>query len=276
MPKQVREVQVADKPVEFTTPPPFHNENSVLSKANYKQVGEIMIYLTGDTHGNFDRIKRFCEMNNSTKDDVLIILGDAGINYYLNKRDYKLKQELQDLPITLFCIHGNHEERPENIGTYKLNVLFDNLVYQEPEFPDLKFAIDGLIYNIKGKDCLVLGGAYSVDKWYRLQMGWQWFESEQISDMRKLEIEDYLTVRKFKTDYVFSHTCPYNTRPVHMFLKSIDQSTVDSSMEVWLQKIADRLTFKHWYFGHYHDDWDNGKYSMLYTDIIPLGYKGDE
>lgn len=235
-----------------------------------------MIYLTGDTHGNFDRIRRFCELNNTTKDDVLIILGDAGINYYLNKRDYKLKQELQNLPITLFCIHGNHEERPENIGTYKLNVLFDNLVYQEPEFPDLKFAIDGLIYNIKGKDCLVLGGAYSVDKWYRLQMGWQWFESEQISDMRKLEIEDYLTVRKFKTDYVFSHTCPYNTRPVHMFLKSIDQSTVDSSMEVWLQKIADRLTFKHWYFGHYHDDWDNGKYSMLYTDIIPLGYKGDE
>ena len=245
-------------------------------KANYKQVGETMIYLTGDTHGNFDRIKRFCEMNNTTKDDVLIILGDAGINYYLNKRDYKLKQELQNLPITLFCIHGNHEERPENINTYKLNVLFDNLVYQEPEFPDLKFAIDGLIYNIKGKDCLVLGGAYSVDKWYRLQMGWQWFESEQISDMRKLEIEDYLTVRKFKTDYVFSHTCPYNTRPTHMFLRSVDQSTVDSSMEVWLQKISDRLTFKHWYFGHYHDDWDNGKYSMLYTDIIPLGYKGGE
>ena len=61
-----------------------------------------------------------------------------------------------------------------------------------------------------------------------------------------------------------------------MFLRSVDQSTVDSSMEVWLQKIADRLTFKHWYFGHYHDDWDNGKYSMLYMDIIPLGYKGDE
>ena len=29
MSKQVREVQVADKPVEFTTPPPLHNENSV-------------------------------------------------------------------------------------------------------------------------------------------------------------------------------------------------------------------------------------------------------
>ena len=243
------------------------------SKVNYKQVGGTMIYLTGDTHGNFDRIRRFCEINNTTKDDVLIILGDAGINYYLNKRDYKLKQELQNLPITLFCIHGNHEERPDNIGTYKLDMFFDSLVYVEPEFPNIIFAIDGMIYKINNSKCLVLGGAYSVDKHYRLMKGYQWFESEQIPDDRKAEIEDYLSVCGYNVDYVLSHTCPYNTRPVHMFLRSIDQSTVDSSMEVWLQKIADRLTFKHWYFGHYHDDWDNGKYSMLYTDIIPLGYK---
>ena len=245
-------------------------------KANHKQVGETMIYLTGDTHGNFDRIRRFCEINNTTKDDVLIILGDAGINYYLNKRDYKLKQELQNLPITLFCIHGNHEERPENINTYKLNVFFDNLVYQESEFPNILFAVDGMIYKINNNKCLVLGGAYSVDKYHRLMKGYQWFESEQIPDDRKAEIEGYLSVCGYNVDYVLSHTCPYNTRPIHMFLRSIDQSTVDSSMEVWLQKIADRLTFKHWYFGHYHDDWDNGKYSMLYTDIIPLGYKGGE
>ena len=235
-----------------------------------------MIYLTGDTHGNFDRIKRFCELNNTTKDDVLIILGDAGINYYLNKRDYKLKQELQNLPITLFCIHGNHEERPENIGTYKLDMFFGSLVYVEPEFPNIIFAVDGMIYKINNSKCLVLGGAYSVDKHYRLMKGYQWFESEQIPDDRKAEIEDCLSVCGYNVDYVLSHTCPYDTRPVHMFLRSIDQSTVDSSMEVWLQKIADRLTFKHWYFGHYHDDWDNGKYSMLYTDIIPLGYKVGE
>lgn len=228
------------------------------------------VFLTGDTHGNFNRIKRFCAENNTDKNDVLIILGDAGINYYLNSRDRKLKHQLQDLPITLFCIHGNHEERPENIDTYKLNTFFGNLVYVEPEFPNLLFAVDGLIYNIQGKECLVLGGAYSVDKWYRLQMGYKWFDSEQISDIRKIEIEDYLTERGNKVDYVFSHTCPYYTRPVHLFLSCIDQSTVDSSMEVWLQKISNTLQYEHWYFGHYHDDWDNGKYSMLYTDIVPF------
>ena len=53
------------------------------------------------------------------KEDVLIILGDAGVNYYLTRSDYDLKQELNDLPITLFLIQGNHEERPEEIDTYE-------------------------------------------------------------------------------------------------------------------------------------------------------------
>lgn len=38
------------------------------------------IYLTGDTHGRFERIECFCKDNDTTPDDLLIILGDAGIN----------------------------------------------------------------------------------------------------------------------------------------------------------------------------------------------------
>lgn len=234
-----------------------------------------MVYITGDTHGNFDRIKRFCRFNNTTKNDVIIILGDAGINYYLDSRDYKLKQELQNLPITFFCIHGNHEERPENISSYKSTTFFDNYALVENEFPNILFAQDGLTYTIGDKKCLVLGGAYSVDKFYRLQKGWNWFSSEQIPDNKKKMIEIALEKQNYKVDYILSHTCPYYTRPTHLFLLSIDQSTVDTSMEVWLQKIADKLDFKHWYFGHYHDDWDNGNYSMLYTDIIPFAEVSD-
>ena len=36
-----------------------------------------MFYITGDTHGEFSRIERFCETMNPTPDDTLIILGDA-------------------------------------------------------------------------------------------------------------------------------------------------------------------------------------------------------
>ena len=64
-----------------------------------------MVVLTGDTHGDFGRIGDYCEENQTTTDDVMIILGDAGINYYLDERDDLLKEQLTCLPITLFCIH---------------------------------------------------------------------------------------------------------------------------------------------------------------------------
>ncbi len=77
------------------------------------------IYLTGDTHGEFDRIEDFCTEYDTTPEDVMVILGDAGINYWLDERDEELKTRLAQLPITLFCVHGNHEARPEELPGYE-------------------------------------------------------------------------------------------------------------------------------------------------------------
>ena len=40
-----------------------------------------VVYLTGDTHGQFDQIVTFCALHNMEKENTLIILGDAGLNY---------------------------------------------------------------------------------------------------------------------------------------------------------------------------------------------------
>ncbi len=226
-------------------------------------------FLTGDTHGVFNRIEVFCRENNTTKDDILCILGDAGINYYLNKRDYMLKQILQNLPITLFCIHGNHEERPFNIPTYKEKEWNNGMVYYEEEFPNLLFAKDGEIYTINGKKCLVIGGAYSVDKGYRLLKGWSWFKDEQPSKEIVKYVEEQIAKQK-EFDIVLSHTCPIDTEPKHMFLPFIDQSKVDKTTELILQRVADLITFDAWYFGHFHGHWDNGKYHMLFEDYVEV------
>lgn len=231
------------------------------------------IYITGDIHGSIARILEAVGAYHTTQKDLLIILGDVGFNYYLDSRDSDMKQEVSKLPITLLCIHGNHEERPENISTYQQIEFCGDFAYYEPEYPNIIFAKDGGIYNLNGTRCLVLGGAYSVDKFYRLERGWRWFPSEQITDARKYEIEQILEDNKWRVDYVLSHTCPYDERPVHLFLRSVDQSQVDTSMEMWLQKIADKLNFKRWYFGHYHGDWDNGRYTMFYTNIEKFPYE---
>lgn len=56
---------------------------------------------------------------------MLIILRDVGINYCLDESDNKLKEQLNSYNIKLFCIQGNHEERSQNISTYREINMFD-------------------------------------------------------------------------------------------------------------------------------------------------------
>ena len=77
-----------------------------------------MIWLTGDTHGHFERIEAFCREKQTTVDDILIILGDAGFNFGGGARDLALKTYASQFPITIFSLHGNRENRPQNIPGY--------------------------------------------------------------------------------------------------------------------------------------------------------------
>lgn len=125
-------------------------------------------FATGDTHGNLVRIKKFIKRFDCTENDTIVILGDVGINYFGQEHERKAKEKYNNFGVTLLCIQGNHEERPYNFPTYKTKIWNGGLVYYEEEFPNLLFAKDGEIYNIDGKKCMPIGGAYSVDKWYRI------------------------------------------------------------------------------------------------------------
>ena len=211
-----------------------------------------MIYITGDTHGDMNRIVRFCERMETSQEDIMIILGDVGLNYYGDSRDRRNKEKVANLPITLFCIHGNHERRPTTIVEYKLQEWNGGKVWVEEAYPNILFAKDGEIYDIAGMKTIVIGGAYSVDKFYRLSKGYNWFEDEQPSDEIKAYVEKQLSNNDWNVDVVLSHTVPYDYRPVDLFLSMIDQSTVDESTELWLGEIEKKLDYKWWYAGHYH------------------------
>ena len=78
--------------------------------------------------------------------------------------------------------------------------------------------------------------------------------------------EEYLL--SLQVDVMLTHTCPMSDRPVHSFLPGVDQATVDTSTEEWLQKLADKTRISRWYAGHYHVDETIGKTRFLYKDII--------
>lgn len=228
-----------------------------------------MLYFTGDVHGNIKGLLyRLDRMGiPHTPDQIIVLLGDVGVNYLQNIADYVNKKRLQDSGRTYFCIHGNHEMRPESITSYQELLGNFGMVYVEQEFPNLQFAKDGELYDLEGYKTLVLGGAYSVDKFYRLECGARWFADEQITPERRKAILKQITTFG-QLDLVLSHTCPYSWQPTDLFLNGLDQSTVDNSMEKWLEEVETHLNYRHWLFAHFHDDRKiNSKVTMLFNTI---------
>jgi len=221
-----------------------------------------MVYLTGDIHGRPDNLLRLAE-NRIEETDTLILLGDVGANYYGNRRDRLIKYELSSIKGIVLCIHGNHEMRPHTIPSYKEKEWNGGIVWYEEEFPNLLFAKDGEVYEIENRRYLALGGAYSVDKFYRLEKGYGWWSNEQPSEETKSSVNEKLA--SLEVDIVLSHTCPYRYIPTEMFLPFIDQSTVDQSTEEWLGEIESRIDYKAWFCGHWHIDKRIDKMHFLFN-----------
>lgn len=238
-------------------------------------------YITGDTHGNFSKLKFFAErMKTSQENDCMIILGDAGVNYnvlklskgeYIDKPDnMSFKRYLKRIPLTFFIIQGNHECPAWHMYNYKEKEWNGGIVYYQESYPNLLFAKNGEIYTINGKKVICLGGAYSVDKFYRLEKGYHWFEEEQPSHQDKEYAMKILNKEEWTVDYVLSHTCPYSYIPVETFLAEVDQSTVDNSTEKWLQQIENIINYKRWYCGHYHTEKHIDDICFMYESISLL------
>lgn len=239
------------------------------------------VYITGDLHRHFQRVEDFCDrMKTSVEHDWLICLGDVGLNYYGDEFDEVAKVIVSKLPIRFFFIRGNHEMRPEKIAGCRKEIIntesIKGSVLHDPAYQNQYFAIDGYEYRIFGKTALVCGGAYSVDKYFRLERGWKWFDDEQPNESEKDRMKNAVMACKnqevHSIDMILTHTCPKRFIPTELFLSGIDQSSVDYSTEDFFDKIYEKLpeSKPHWYFGHYHGNKYEEDYTMLFEDIIEL------
>ena len=243
-------------------------------------------YVTGDKHGQFHTILQ----NEIVKDpnNAIIILGDAGINYYLRDLDDKLKKEISENSQCMwYIVRGNHEARPQDCSV-PYEIIWDpwvgGQVYVQEEYPNIRFFLDFREYFINGAHVAVIGGAYSVDKWWRLMRAGVlkksdlnynnpkrtgWFPNEQLSK-EEMERANCVFERKI-FDFVFSHTCPLSFQPTDLFLSAVNQSEVDTSMEQWMDQLKDKMDWFVWLYGHYHNDRMERPYvEMYYHDIEAL------
>ena len=211
--------------------------------------------VTGDTHRDFSRFKRYpAEYNNS--ETAVIVLGDVGLNVLLNEHDFYIKKYLKNnYDFYIYCVRGNHEARPSDVPNMEkiLDNQVNGYVYYEKDFPKIRYFLDYGIYFFDNKNVLVIGGAYSVDKYYRLQRGLPWFENEELTEDEMDDCMRQLIGRNF--DLVLTHTCPLAWEPKDLFLGFVDQSKVSKRMEKFLDEVRQEINQDAvWLFAHFHAD----------------------
>ena len=228
-------------------------------------VGKLLI--TGDCHGTIDRnkLKKIRHNKKLCKDDVLIIAGDWGGIWDVNKSG---KSELLELkwydrfPCTVLVVDGNHDNHirlnklPEITKFENIVGIISNNIYHLKR---------GNIYIINNKKFFIFGGAESIDKKYRIE-GISWWKEEIYSQAQLDNAFENLDKYNWQVDYVVTHTAP--PRFIHAIGK-FDAYYKDPTVAL-LKEIESKLIYDFWFFGHFHVDVYNKyqKFFALYNTVI--------
>ncbi len=241
------------------------------------------LYITGDTHGYYDIHKltasQWPEGRKLSKEDVLIIAGDFGLVFSPKKDDterYWLDW-LDACPWTTLFIDGNHENFDRLYNEYPCDERYGGTVgIIRPSVLHLRQR--GHVYTIADKLFWCFGGAESIDKKHRAEGRSWWPQEEPTTEQMEYglsQIEDY----GGKFDYIVTHDCPARVLDAcwHRFRphNSIGK-VIPGIAGLYLEQVADLVSAKCWYFGHYHTDCSydceteagNMRFRALYGDIV--------
>lgn len=246
-----------------------------------------MIFVTGDTHGEFERFssRNFPEQRNLTKDDYVIICGDFGI-WEDSPSERHWYKWLNDKPFTTLFVTGNH-------SNYDLlaNYPVDEWRGGKVQFikPSLIHLMRGQVFDICGQTFFTMGGASSHDvsdgildpdapdfelQYKRLAARQAMFRINHRSWWKEElpSAEDYDEARKnlaqhgMEVDFIITHCAPDSlakiiTGPFYQ----------QDALTEFLEEVKRDCKYKHWFFGHYHDNAVvAGKHVLLYEQIIEL------
>ena len=224
------------------------------------------IFITGDTHGDYDwrklKTRRFPVQEDLTKEDYLIITGDFGGVFGGDRTDDFILKCYTKRNFTTLFVDGNHENH-DLLDSYPVEEWNGGKVHRIT--PSVIHLMRGQVYEIDGRTFFTMGGAESSDKQYRTE-GHSWWSRELPSDEEYEEAVKNLTRYDYNVDHIITHCGPEE------YLSAADPifERRSNKLTAFLSTIAQTAQYKSWYFGHYHDDKDYGRLHLLYNSIVEL------
>ena len=252
-----------------------------------------MIYVTGDCHGEFQKLgsKRFPEGSTLTKEDFVIICGDFG-GVWCSETDFVRKKTedywirwLNEKPFTTLFVDGNHENH-ERLNQMPVSEWHGGRVHKLAD--SVMHLMRGELFEIGGRRVFAFGGASSHDiydgiidgsdpdwkrqcllyeltgkRMYRVK-GLSWWEEELPSEEEMQHGLENLAKCDHKVDLIVSHCTSTSIQEMYLHTDCIPDRLTD-----YFEELRQNVQYEKWFFGHYHDDKQvTERDILLYDEII--------
>ncbi len=197
-----------------------------------------MIYVTGDTHGDYST---FAErrLDRLKKGDTLIITGDFGFIWDNSKEELKSLKKIMKKKYTILFVEGAHEN-------YELLAGFEEVEFcggKARKIADNIYCLSrGGLYTIEGKSVLALGGGKPPHA-----------DEDDESGLLPSDEELQATVDRIQenhrhVDLLITHEAPASVK------RLIDRSATVNDLNIFLDTILHNTWYGMWFFGSLHED----------------------
>lgn len=221
-----------------------------------------MIYVTGDTHGDRERLSKINLMK-LKEGDTLIVCGDFGFLWDNSKKEQRFLKDLGSRKYNICFIDGTHENF-ELLNNYEISEWNGGKVHKI--YGGLYHLLRGQIFEIEGKKIFTMGGGESSDIDIRHDVG-AWQKEEIPTQEELLEGAENLEIAGYNMDIIITHEPPLK---VKSFLNLNESEMLRvTALNAYFEELSGNCKFKKWYFGSLHRDIRiSSSHRSLFTDIV--------
>lgn len=226
-----------------------------------------MIYITGDIHGDSERLSK-TELSMINKNDTLIICGDFGFIWNNDLRESQILNRLEKRKYNICFIDGTHENF-NVLGDMPVALWNGGRVHKIRS--NVFHLMRGQVYEIEGKKFFTMGGG--EDPEYDLHEN-----DDPITGKETPTAQEMLTgvsnleKHEYKVDYIITHEPPAKIRD---FLRLSENKTLRvTALGAYFDELSQQCEFSKWFFGSMHTDkFITDKYVALFRNIISTDNK---
>ena len=207
-----------------------------------------MVFVTGDTHGDYRRFNdpRLRELR---KEDILIVCGDFGFIWDGSRAETRTLNRLAKKKYTICFLDGTHENF-DLLAQYPVEMWNGGKVHVVAD--GVYHLMRGQVYTIDGKKYFTMGGGESPDYEIRVEHN-TWSKEEVPTRQELLDAARNVDKTGGNIDVILTHEPPLKIKGF-LQLKDNREAVRVTGLNTFFDELASFCKFQRWFFGALHED----------------------